>query len=411
MTDKPKPTTPSLRKAVPVAKPAQGLTPELLRRVTTQAAPTRQAVPMEQTDEIDFPLTAGVIPAAQMGTRTMARMTEYERKHLQDLGITEDMPLPKDIRGAIRQIEEEQAAAAPPLMQRDPRKPLEIPQAVPLDKRSPEHQAKLRKILESAVQSEQTAAEAAEREARYASMSGGVGEAAAIAEEMAAEVVNDLKPPVPGVDAPHTSGFVAEAQPSPTGAAVQEQFCQQCGHPHGFPTIPEPSYEKKLAFLQTTVGECPFRDEQTIMGGNIKVAFRTLSVKELEVIYAQAHNDMKLERISTTGDYYENLNTYRLCLQLVHLKATTIGGFNHVMPEGLSPETNDMAASFWETDEPENGDTALRQIFDYIDTKVLKTETMRRLIHAACNQFNRLVAKMEANQENSDFWKPTDGQS
>jgi hypothetical protein len=58
-----------------------------------------------------------------------------------------------------------------------------------------------------------------------------------------------------------------------------------------------------------------------------------------------------------------------------------------------------------------DGETPLLLIEDYIFANVLKTEAMFRVVNTACNQFNRLVARLEAMADDSDFWRPTEEQS
>jgi hypothetical protein len=130
-------------------------------------------------------------------------------------------------------------------------------------------------------------------------------------------------------------------------------------------------------------------------------------MRELEVVYAQGYRDLGTGRARTEADYYEKLNQYRLCLQMLDIRSADPRGLNVQFPAGLSPETNPKATTFWKTAPPEEGDTALPQILDYVVEEVLRTESLFRVFTAACNQFNRLNAKLEANTSNDPFWKPT----
>ena len=368
MADAPKPNVPSLKKRTNIAPPPS----ELLQRVTTPMPPSRR--PMPQTGEQVLPLPVGQM----MGTpknaagRSFEHMTEMEQLILLENGYEPGMPLPTNAYGVLQEVQQELALDRPPLPNVDPRQaPLQIPQPVDISKRTPEHQARIRRALENAMQTEEAEMRAAEEDARMASLPPGVAEAQSMARTMLTpsdeEVLLDQK--VPGVNAPPAPGYTrpsteAEVQQlgktvnagldriekslDETGAVTQKTHCDHCNYPLNMPSVPEPPYEKKLSFLQTVLGEVNFKDETPIMGGNLIITFRTLTVKELQQVYAQAYADYEKKRIFTTPDYYERLNWYRLCLQLVSVRATTVGGFTHVMHEGLSPETNNLATSFWD---------------------------------------------------------------
>lgn len=201
------------------------------------------------------------------------------------------------------------------------------------------------------------------------------------------------------------TGLVSE-----TGADAKPVLCPHCNWPIGMDDIAEPTHAQKLAFLHTILGQCCYKQEFEVMGGRLRVAFRTLTTKELQLVFAQAYRDLETKRAKTRMDYEDRLNWYRICLQIVHIQSVEPGGFAFVAPEGVK-DHNELARSFWEGDEPEPGDTILPQVSEHIETQVLRTESLQRIVAMKCNEFNRVVAKLEANQDNSDFWKPIAGQS
>lgn len=427
-----KPTVPPLKKAaqssVPPATPPKTIdlrrrrdhappSPELLRRVTPQVPPSRQPVPMTETAEQQLPLQPGVMrPARNTSGRSFEHMTEFEQRALLAEGYDPNtMPLPANAYEIMQTVNAELGLDKAPVPNIDPRQaPVTIPEPVQFAARSPEHQERLKRVLETAVAQDEADMQAAQAEERLATLPPGVADAQRMAQSMTqpstAEVDVDVQNTPPPATARQTATPTA-ADDTGAAAALQPHICEMCGHNSAIPATPEPPYEKKLAFLQTVLGEVNFKDEMKVMGGNLSLTFRTLTTRELQQVFIQANNDLEKKRIVTTADYYEKLNWYRLCLQLVEIRGLAMQTVMHVAPEGLSPETNNLASSFWECDPPENGDTILMQVSNYIETSVLKTEHLLRIVGAACNQFNRLVAKLEANLENSDFWKPTDGQS
>ncbi len=439
MAEPNKPTAPSLRKiplsgaaptaptvplgAKPVAAPQkistrkpQAVAPpaDLIARVTASRPPVRTPQLSTQPGTEDLGLEANVpMLEGQMGARRIDggrdfdQLTQFEQNELAKVGITPDMKLPANMATALKEIKAVMDAEELPLLQNDPTKPFVVPQAVDISQRSPEHQARLAKILGKHITAEADAREEAKREAAIEGLPEGAEEAFGMADAMARGVAVDdvtqpaaVKPPAK----PHQ-----HSAPSETGADAPPQFCEHCHWPIGFPDIPEPAYEKKLAFLQCALGEQTYKDEEELLGGNLTVAFRTLTTRELQAVFYQAFMDLKKGRIETKSDHDERLNWYRLCLQLMRLQGS--GGMMHVLPDGMSPDMNDLATAHWECDDPEPGETILPQIASYIETKVLKTEQIFRMVSQSCHKFNRVVAKLEANLDNSDFWKPTAGPS
>ena len=61
-----------------------------------------------------------------------------------------------------------------------------------------------------------------------------------------------------------------------------------------------------------------------------------------------------------------------------------------------------------EWDKPKAGEprqTALPTLLNYVGLHILKNESVRRVVGMTHQKFQRLVERMEANVDNSDFWK------
>jgi hypothetical protein len=198
--------------------------------------------------------------------------------------------------------------------------------------------------------------------------------------------------------------------------ATMRQVCIQCGWDQDTPTIPEPEHKDKIAFLQAVLGQKIFSKRYLLFGDNLRVTFRTLTIKEIDALYAETFKAQKAGLIVSAADYYEHLNRLRLYLQLIGLSSRQTA--THIkLPEGLSPETHPEADLHWEEFlKKENffktdGTGLVQQIQDYILSKVLKTEHLHRTIGHTCNKFNRLVSKLEASVDNENFWNETEPQS
>ena len=203
-----------------------------------------------------------------------------------------------------------------------------------------------------------------------------------------------------------------EGDPAPlsAGGATPHENCPHCGWDLKSPTIKEPSYEEKMGFLQSVLGQRTFINQYEIFGGAVVIRFRTLTTKEMDVVYSQVFQEREAGVVTTVQDYWEKVNRYRLYLQLVYLAAKD-GSFTYQLPRGYSEDTNPHAESFYEY-EPETPDgTFLPKIENHILENVLRTESIQRSVNTLCARFNRLLAKLEALIDNSDFWKATGEQS
>lgn len=239
-----------------------------------------------------------------------------------------------------------------------------------------------------------------------------------------ASIIPDFEPPSPAagpaVPPPQAAEEVVpdnETETSaPTEPSTMRQICIQCGWDQQVPTIPEPEHKDKIAFLHAVLGQKVFSKRYLLFGGNLRVTLRTLTIKEIDALYAETFKAQKAGLIATAADYYEYLNRLRLYLQLTGLSSRQTA--THIkLPEGLTPETHPDAESHWEEFLKKedffkaDAGSLVMQIEEYVLTKVLKTEHLQRTIGHTCNKFNRLVSKLEASVDNENFWNETGPQS
>lgn len=244
----------------------------------------------------------------------------------------------------------------------------------------------------------------------------GKAELPAAVDDLHVEVESDFEPPLPPA-AEDDEVISAETEPDAdgddeTGVGSIKQVCVQCGWDQEVPTIPEPEHKDKISFLHAILGHKVFSKKYTMFGGNLRITFRTLSIREIDILYQAAFQAQKEERILTATDYYEYLNRLRLYLQLTSFSAKTTS-MQIKLPEGLSRDTHEGCNSYWDEFLKKEGifnpDKALiHQISDYVIDRVMKTEHLQRTITHECSKFNRLVAKLEASVDNPDFWNETE---
>lgn len=219
-------------------------------------------------------------------------------------------------------------------------------------------------------------------------------------------VINDLNMP----EATLQSGPATELPLETMGAPEQlAGECPHCQWPLNVPDIPEPTTAERQAYLQSILGSIPFMQDYTLLGGSLRVRFRTLTTRELDTIFKQAAYERETGLIHSQDDFFEVVNRYRLYLQLQQIDGGP--GFLHDFPDGFTLQTNPGATAEWILPEPEDPRaTALPAIAEHMLT-ILSTETLMRAMQNICSKFNRLVSKLEAMIEHSDFWKPTGEQS
>lgn len=325
------------------------------------------------------------------------RLTEEERQALMELGWDESMPLPDKTAEAIAVLQEMSKLRGQ--LSKDAWKNM------------------LRFRLESLVEQEQEQAFNVEDVKQR--LAPGV-------QQGFEELVKTIKPPASAgaaaddvrveIDKPASQSAESSAgkasgpaEAVDTGAGGPSLArCPHCNWDLRYKDVPDPPESKKIAYLHAMLAPKCFTDEVSIFDNTLIATFRTLTPWELNVVYKQAFRDMQTGRARSDIDFWERINFYRLYLQLCGLRTVKPGplGFVHDLPDGLSPETNNMARRYWQLDPPPEGETLLVPLEKYILDNVLKTESLFRVVNAACNHFNRMVAKLEA-LWNSNFFTPS----
>lgn len=445
----------SAGKPLPGAVP-QPVTPGQKRNTNViPAPPPARAVPGVTGTP---PLPTGKV----VGHVAPSDLTDVERATLEAAGWTPDIGLPTSQDG-IKQLQTaiaEQMEAEVPLPF-DPRNPPQFQmKTVPIESLPKAEQERVKSNIRSTIagisQQEQATIEkerkAADLMAREQAVKGS-GQALSATEQAianfqkkVAEAVNAPLDDVPeqtavnpaAVNAMKLQTHFAEraAQPQQEAPSVAPQaavprhsheptelgvggvtltHCPHCQWDLSVPDVEEPNYADKMSFLHCMIGDKPYLKEIPLFGGAVVVVLRTLTTKEIDKVYSQAYKDRQDGKLPNELDYWERVNRYRLMLQLQSFRSTGANGFSKDLPDGYSQASNPTATGFWVTAEQEGqmapGDTGLPDIEAWMIDEVLKTEAVFRIVNNACNQFNRLVARLEAMADNSDFWKPTGEQS
>jgi len=375
------------------------------------------------------PLPAGKL----VGHIAPSSLTDIERQSLEAAGWTADIALPSTPEG-LKQLQAEIARMDAIELPLPTAKPV-IPPTVPLSSLSAEKRGEITNALKGITSAEAQKAQQAKQQSKLLAAEGKV-EGILGAVSAADQAVNafysklakgneehvyevEIKDPEPVQAEPAisepvapTSAKVEKSKVSETGADAHLTHCPHCQWDLSVPDVTEPSYADKLSFLHCLLGEQMFTKKYPLFDGNVEVTFRTLTTREVDVIYKQAYLDRQEGKIPNEVDYWERLNRYRLMLQLQAFRSLNGNGFYKDLPDGYSKATNPQATGVWVNTEREAelqpNETGIPAIETWIVDEVLRTEGVFRVVNNLCNQFNRLVIKMEAMADNSDFWKPTE---
>lgn len=215
-------------------------------------------------------------------------------------------------------------------------------------------------------------------------------------------------PKPPPVEPPPAEPEEGAAGGSETGADLPPPLCPHCGWPRDVPDATEPTREDKLAYLACFLGNVPFTKVFKLFDGRVAVSFRTMTAKEIDAIYLQTYFDEKAGKVNGPMERYERLNRYRLYLQLQQIFDVEGQRLMADLPDGMDGQTAPHAKAVWDVAGVDpTCETPLPTIEDHIVTNVLGNESWHRILTITNNEFNRLVAKLEAIAGSPDFLTET----
>lgn len=215
-----------------------------------------------------------------------------------------------------------------------------------------------------------------------------------INEAIKAGLIEDDLPREKKVSAPAKSD---PADVPDAGGAEVPTVCPHCGFDKTHDDVEAPE-EDKYAWLVAQEGGLRFSKEYSLLGGRVKVRFRSLTAREADAAWRQvavdAHRDAREGTADTEGGYWRNMMSYRLVMGLE--KFTT---------EKTGPVDNPTMDE-WDIDRelypPPN--TKAYALLDAVTDAVLSTESLRRQVGAVFHRFQLLVERLEAHADDPNFW-------
>lgn len=329
-------------------------------------------------------------PPLPAGTVIPASLTPGERATLQQISNwKEGDPLPPGLIDAIEASKNESEMYVPPVPPDTP--PLKLPPEQDITQLTPEHRRQVEQALQS-VKAE--IAENARLESGMPKQAGeGVREAILAAEGHGPAIT---------LEDDREQAAEQKVKTGRTGAFPQLERCPHCNWDLKQLDDVTVTDKDKEVFMISLLGLKSFVKEIALLGGRLKVVFRTLTPKECDACYAAVENMQKESgRVFALHEVLEYVSRYKLVLQLVAVK-TNAGD--------LSESVQDFPESIDDWDINQNGKPLpAADKLPHIEAEVCKqvgaSETIYRILGTQLNSFNRLVLKLEASVDNPDFWK------
>ncbi len=185
-----------------------------------------------------------------------------------------------------------------------------------------------------------------------------------------------------------------QQQYDPPQPAVQPVNCIHCGWPVDKMDMCNPDQLDKQVFVAAVLGQKRFSKEYGLLGNQLKVVFRSLTVEENDLVVKQLMYDWNNGKITGPAHSVVEATKYQLALALESIEKS-VGV--------ITLPTFDQ----YDDEPPPEGQTILPKIVEYVNANALQNEPTRRIIAKAYGHFIDTQAKLEAMAEQSDFWLAT----
>jgi hypothetical protein len=206
-------------------------------------------------------------------------------------------------------------------------------------------------------------------------------------------------PPPPPPDPPETvigdNDEGREPQQPQAGLYGDKHLCVHCGWPSDKHDPIMPTRADKQNFVAAVLGGQRFTKVYDLLGGKVRVVFRSHTAKETSLMVRQLVHDWKEGKISSQQLGIIANAEYGMALAL------------HSVETHLGPFAVPMLDEF-EADEPRGGGTVIPAAAEWVRDHVIKTEPMRQILADAYKHFLDTLAKLQAQAETPDFWQATE---
>lgn len=421
MADKPVRRITSIKKPAPPAPPAAAAAPPAGYDPALGYDPAAlAALPINNATGSGF-LPPGTV------------LTDFEQEGLKLLGHDPSKAIPTDLASKIAAAQQQLQGPVPlPVPMDTP--PTVIPKAVDIRTLPPEKRAELAESLRTfqQVMSEQQAPDPSPRRATVPPPPPQVATEQTVVDDLRpgmthAEAMRAAPPtPGPGQAAQaiqqeaHDRAAAARAQgqaegraqaqaeappppyapqPGDAGGTLHPVACPHCGWDLKKDDPTEPTENDKLDFVQAVLGQQRFKKTYALLGGKLRVTFRSLKTQESNMAFRQvvvdAQTDLKNRLINDTPFYWRNLTTYRTILALESVDSDLTGTIEIPPIDEIEVEKDSYAFP----------DTKLMAVHDMIVEQAMPTEHLQQIVGHCFNEFQALCDKLTVMAEDPGFYK------
>ena len=344
-------------------------------------------------------ITGGEKPPLKSGQITFSDMT---RRNLEAVGWKEGDPVPGDFGVELQRIQQEVARDKAQALQDTPLaadwKPPKI-DFVQIEDLPPARQQEIGEILKAhKVAVEQEKEQQAQAAAVDARIPANVqGQQRELQREQILQGMAAKNQAAEQQEQPTESVFIDDRDAPTHNLEFTQTNCQRCHWPlsQGFDV--EFDDHDKSVYLAAILGLKRFEKQYDLLGGNLKIIFRSLTTEESHTLQEQLSTMVREGRSIGDGEYLAHMLEFRLVLAVAKISV----GSNVMYQE---PPLKEWATNHKSTEEEQIEPTDIPRFRDYFYSKITQ-ESMRKIIGKHHQEFQRLVEHFEVMTSDSDFWK------
>ncbi len=172
-------------------------------------------------------------------------------------------------------------------------------------------------------------------------------------------------------------------------------LCSHCGWDTNNPDNIEITALDKQLFVASILGQKRFTKEFKLFGGKLKVVFRSITTKEMDLVIQQLTKDWNDGKIGGQAQSLAEAIKYRMYISL-----DTIDGEN-----GIIHQLPEVADYEYDKNDVKDGGTVLPLIVDHLTDTVLTMETLRSAVTKVYGTFVATESKLEAMAAAPSFWE------
>lgn len=356
-------------------------------------------------------------------------LTDFEAEGLKTLGHDPSKPIPKDLAGKIAEVQARLQGPVPLPVPLDT--PVtRMPTPVDISTLPPAKQAEIRRTLadlQDQLADKMTMDPNPRRGPSVPTLTPPAGPA--VVDDLAPGMTGRYEPPPtprPGeaaasiqqeahdrAAAAYQQGLAAgRAGPDPltndaaggappdnsAGGLLHPAECPHCGYDLKKPDPTTPTDDDKLNFVQAVLGQQRFKKTYALLGGKLRLTFRSLLTSESNMAFRQvvvdAQKDLRDRLIQDTPFYWRNLTTYRTVMALETVDSAATGTIEVPPIEEIEVDAGSYAFP----------DTKLLAVHDDIVQQTMPTETLQQIVGHCYNEFQALCDKLMVMAEDPNFY-------